>query len=140
VIPDLSVLWVIGFVLLLVVLLDRLLFGPLQRIMRDRRNAVDSARQLADESAARAAAAAAEFDEKTNAARSEIYRQMDEQRRTALDRRSELIAATRHEAETSIAEGRARVRAEADAARDALARDAESLGSAIVDRVLSRKS
>ena len=66
-IPDLSVLWVIGFVLLLVVLLDRLLFTPLQRIMRERQGAIDSARRLADDSAARAAQASAEIDEKTKA-------------------------------------------------------------------------
>ena len=139
-IPDLSVLWVIGFVLLLVVLLDRLLFTPLQRIMRERQGAIDSARRLADDSAARAAQASAEFDEKTKAARAEIYRQMDEQRRKALERRTELLKATRDEAEANIAEGRARLQSEIKAAREQLTKDAESLGAAISDRVLSGKS
>ncbi len=139
-IPDLSVLWVIGFVLLLVGLLDRLLFTPLQRIMRERQGAIDSARRLADDSAARAAQASAEFDEKTKAARAEIYRQMDEQRQKALERRAELLKATRDEAEASIAEGRARLQSEVEAAREQLTKDAESLGAAISDRVLSGKS
>ena len=139
-IPDLSVLWVIGFVLLLVVLLDRLLFTPLQRIMRERQGAIDSARRLADDSAARAAQASAEIDEKTKAARAEIYRQMDEQRRKALERRAELLKATRDEAEASIAEGRARLQSEVEAAREQLTKDAESLGAAISDSVLSGKS
>ena len=139
-IPDLSVLWVIGFVLLLVELLDSLLFTPLQRIMRERQGAIDSARRLADDSAARAAQASAEFDEKTKAARAEIYRQMDEQRQKALERRAELLKATRDEAEASIAEGRARLQSEVEAAREQLTKDAESLGAAISDRVLSGKS
>ena len=139
-IPDLSVLWVIGFVLLLVGLLDRLLFTPLQRIMRERQGAIDSARRLADDSAARAAQASAEFGEKTKAARAKIYRQMDEQRQKALERRAELLKATRDEAEASIAEGRARLQSEVEAAREQLTKDAESLGAAISDRVLSGKS
>lgn len=139
-IPDLSVFWVVGFVLLLVVLLDKLLFSPLRRIMQERRDAVGSARTLADQAAARAAEASAEFDEKTKTARAEIYRQMDEQRRIALERRNELIAATREEAQATIEAGRTRIRAEAEAAREALSREAEALGADIADRVLSRKS
>ena len=35
-IPNLSVLWVIGFVLVLTILLDRLLLRPLTRVMKAR--------------------------------------------------------------------------------------------------------
>ena len=35
--PDLSVLWVIFFVLLLTVILDRLLFKPILRVIAERR-------------------------------------------------------------------------------------------------------
>ncbi len=139
-IPDLSVFWVIGIVLLLVWLMDRLLFRPVQRIMRDRQGAIESARELAERSASRAAEATAEFDTKTKAARAEIYRQMDEQRRTALAGRAELLSATRQEAEASIEEGRARIRAEAEHASQTLARDAEALGAAIADRVVGSRS
>ena len=139
-IPDLSVLWVIGFVLLLVVLLDRLLLKPLQRIMHERQGAIESARDLAERSATRAAEATAEFDTKTKAARAEIYRQMDEQRRVALASRAELLSATRQEVEASVEEGRAGTLAEAERARETLARDAEALGAVIADRVLGTRS
>ena len=65
---------------------------------------------------------------------------MDEQRRKALERRAELLKATRDEAEASIAEGRARLQSEVEAAREQLTKDAESLGAAISDSVLSGKS
>ena len=68
-----------------------------------------SARELAESAAAQAQAATAEFEARTQAARSEIYREMDEKRRRALERRAELLAETRAtvEAEIRDATGRA---------------------------------
>ena len=51
-----------------------------------------SARDLAESAAAQARAAAAEFEARVQAARSEIYREMDEKRRRALARRADLLA------------------------------------------------
>lgn len=139
-IPDLSVLWVVFIVLVLSVVLDRLLFRPLTRVMQERAIAVKSARELAEGSTARAQAATAEFDRQTAVARNEVYREMDEKRRAALERRAALLAETRREAEASIAAATARVRAQADDARRTLERDAESLASAVVERVLGRQA
>jgi F-type H+-transporting ATPase subunit b len=136
--PDLSVLWVIVFVLLLATILNLLLFKPLMRVMEQRQAAVASARQMAEQAAARAKAAADEFDAKTREARAEVYRQMEESRRAALDRRTTLLNDTRQQAEASMAEASARLRAEADEARARLDRDAESLATTIVERVLGR--
>ena len=85
-IPDLSVLAVVFLVLILVGVLDRLLFKPVLRVMQAREGAIVSARNLAEESAAKATAAAAEFERETTAARTEVYKQMDEKRRAALER------------------------------------------------------
>jgi F0F1-type ATP synthase membrane subunit b/b' len=69
VIPNLSVVVVIAFVLLLTILLDRLLFKPLMQTMATREEAIRSARELAERSASEAKAATAEFEQKTTAAR-----------------------------------------------------------------------
>ena len=97
--PDLSVVWVIFFVLLLTVVLDRLLFKPVLRVMAERARAIDSARELAERSATEARLATAEFERKTTEARAELYRQMDEMRRAAMAERAEILARTRAEAE-----------------------------------------
>lgn len=136
--PDLSVLWVIFFVLLLATILNVLLFKPLLRVMEQRQAAVLSARQLAEQAAAQAKAASDEFDARTREARAEVYRQMEETRRAALDRRAALLNDTRQLAEASIAEATARLRAEAAEARARLDRDADSLATTIVERVLGR--
>lgn len=138
--PDLSVVWVIFFVLLLTILLDRLLFKPILRVMGEREGAIRSARELAERSASEARAATAEFEQKTAAARTEIYRQMDEMRRTATNERTEILARTRAEAEAQIADASARLAAEVDEARRKLTADAEALGAAVAERILGRKA
>lgn len=138
-IPGLSVFWVILFVLLLAVVLDRLLFKPLTRVMAERETRVRSAIDLATQSAERAKAAADAFEDRTRAAQAEVYRQMEETRRAALQRRSEILAATRTEVEASIAAARARVAEQAGTARAQLEHDADALADAVAARVLGRK-
>jgi F-type H+-transporting ATPase subunit b len=140
VLPDLSVVWVIFFVLLLTFLLNRLLFKPLLRVMEERQRAVTSARELAERSAHEARRAAAEFDRKTGEARAELYRQMDDMRRTALEERAAIMNRTRAEAESEIAAASAKLQAEAEEARRRLSTDAEVLGAAVAERILGRKA
>ena len=139
-IPDLSVVWVIVLVLALSVILDRLLLRPLTAVMRQRDGAIRSARDLAETSRAKAQAAADELDARTRAARAEVYRQMDEKRRVALDSRAAIVADTRRQVEQSMAEATSRVAAQAAAARAQLERDADALAGTIVERVLGRKA
>jgi F-type H+-transporting ATPase subunit b len=139
-IPDLSVLWVIAFVLLLSVLLDRLLLRPLTHVMREREGAIRSARELAEASRAKAQNASDELDAKTRTARGDVYRQMEEKRRAALERRAAIVADTRREIELSMQGANERVRAQVDAARAQIDRDADSLAATIVERVLGRKA
>jgi F-type H+-transporting ATPase subunit b len=138
--PDLSVLWVIFFVLLLTTLLDRLLFRPVLRVMEERARATRSARELAERSANEARLASAEFDRKTTEARAELYRQMDEMRRAATSERAEILSRTRAEAESEIAAATAKLAAEADEARRRLDADAEALGAAVAERILGRRA
>jgi len=138
-IPDLSVLWVIAFVLLLSVLLDRLLLRPITQVMSEREGAIHSARELAESSRAKAQAAADELEARTRAARADIYRHMEDKRRAALDRRMALVAETREQVERTMNEATVQVGAQATAARAQLERDADALAGSIVERVLGRK-
>ncbi len=139
-IPDLSVVWVIVLVLMLTGVLNRLLLRPMTRVMGERDGAIRSARELAEASQARAQAATEELDARTRAARGDVYRQMDEKRRDALERRVQLVADTRSEAERATTEAKQRLRAQALAAREQLDRDAGAIATTIVERVLGRKA
>ncbi len=138
--PDLSVAWVIGLVLVLAIVLDRLLLRPMTAVMKARESAIGSARELAETSRTRAQAAMDEFDAKTRAARADVYRQMEENRRAALATRAELVADTRREVERSLGEATVRLRTQAAAARAQLERDADALAGSIVERVLGRRA
>ena len=138
--PNLSVLWVIFFILVLTFVVDRLLLKPVLGVIRRREEAIESSRELARRSAAEAQAAAAEFERKTAAARAEMYRDMDEMRRAALGRRAEIVAETRADAEAQVAEAITRLDAETAAARRTLEVDAQALGAAAAERILGRKA
>jgi F-type H+-transporting ATPase subunit b len=140
VLPDLSVFWVILALLLLTAVLNRLLFRPLLRVMESRAEAIRSARELAERSAAEARAASAEFEQKTALARADIYRQMDEMRKAALTDRADILARTRAEAEAEVSRATTILQAETEEARRRLAADAEALGAAAADRILGRRA
>ena len=139
-IPDLSVLWVIFFVLLLTSLMNQLLFKPLVRAMNARQSAVTSAKSLADKAAAEAKKATETFDEKTRAARQELARQMEEARRAAEAERARLLSDAHAQAHGTIAEATRQLTAEADDARHRIDRESTELAHAIADRVLGRQT
>jgi F-type H+-transporting ATPase subunit b len=140
VLPSLAVFWVILIVLLLAVVLDRGFFRPLGRVMREREAAIRSAQEMAQASAARAREAAAEFERRTQAAQAEVYRDMDENRRLANEKRAAVMARTRQEVDGQVADASARLAAQAAAASAQLEKEADALGEAIVERLLGRKA
>jgi F-type H+-transporting ATPase subunit b len=138
--PDITTLWVVGFLLLCTFLLNTLVFQPILRVIDARAAAVRSAKELADSAAQKATVAAAEYDRKLNAARAEVYGQMDDMRKSALDKRAGLLASTRATVEQELKTASERVQQESKEARAALDRDASNLAGAIVSRVLGRAS
>jgi F-type H+-transporting ATPase subunit b len=138
--PNLSVLWVIFFILVLTFIVDRGLLRPVLGVIRKREDAIESARALARRSATEAQVATAEFDRKTGAARAEMYREMDEMRRAALGRRADIVAETRAEAEAQVADAITRLDREAAEARRTLEAEAQVLGAAAAERILGRKA
>jgi F-type H+-transporting ATPase subunit b len=140
VIPDLSALWVIVFLLLTTYLLNTLIFQPVLKVIEARTKAVSDARELAQSAADRATAANTEYAQQLNAARSEVYRQMDEKRRAAMDQRAALLGETRATVERELSEATGRVNQHAAEARATLDREAENMAGAIVSRLLGRAS
>jgi len=138
VLPDLSVIFVLVAVIVLAVVLDRVLFKPLLRVMRERADAVSSAISLAENAAAKAQSATADFDAKVTAARTDLYKQMDERRKAADGYRADLMAKTKTEVDAQLADARATLQAQADQARASLDKDAEALGQQIAAKVLGR--
>src|SRR5215472_4510543 len=125
--PNLSIIWVIFFILVLTMVVDRLLLRPVLGVIRKREEAIESARALAERTTREAKAATDEFERKTSVARGELYREMDDMRRAAVSRRAEIVAQTRAEAEAQVADATRRLEAEAQAAKARLEAEAEKL-------------
>lgn len=138
--PNLSVVFVIIAVVLLAIVLDRVLFKPLLRVMRERDSAITSALQLAESATMKARDASAEFDAKVAAARTELYKEMDERRKAAEGYRNELVAKTRAEVDAQLAGAKAELEVQAAQARATLAADADELARDIAAKVLGRPS
>ena len=138
--PDVTVFWVVFFIFLTGVIFNGLILRPILRVMSEREGAVKSARELAESAAAQARTATAEFEARIQAARGDIYREMDEKRRRALARRAELLAETRATVQTEIVGARESLQKQAAAARARLEQDANGLAGDIVERVLGRKA
>lgn len=136
--PDLSVLWVIAFVLLLTVILQQLFFKPLLRVIHARQDAVGSARALAERSAAEARRASEEFDAKTTAARATFYRELDDMRKRGQDERSAMLAEARAKADQDLQSARATLASDTAQARTQLEHEAQQLGAQLADRLAGR--
>ncbi|MEZ5416357.1 MAG: hypothetical protein R2708_03315 [Vicinamibacterales bacterium] len=137
-IPDLSVLWVIALFLLSVFVVNALIFKPILEVSESRARAVRDARELAASAAQKAADASEKFDRTLTSARAEVYKQMDDARRGALDKRAALMADTKREAESALTDAVARLGTQAAAAKTALEAEATTLAGDIVNRVLGR--
>lgn len=138
--PNLSVVVVVLAVVALTVVLERVLFRPLVRVMHERERAIRSATELAEAAAAKARAATAEFDANVTAARAELYKQMDERRKAAEGYRNGLVAETRAEVDAQLAAAKAELEAQTARARATLEAEADALGSDIAAKVLGRPS
>ena len=121
-------------------LMNTLVFQPVLRVIEARLKAVADARELAQSAAERATAAMTEYTQQLNAARSEVYRQMDDTRRAALESRVLLLGETRSTVERELKDATDRLQQQAAEARASLDRESDALASAIVSRVLGRVS
>ena len=137
--PDITVLWVVVLIIVLAFILDRLVFRPVLGVIKKREEAVTSARLLAERATEEARQAGEEFERKTAAARAEVYRQMEEMRRVGLEERTALVEATRREAEQTLAEARAQLHHDVEAARARLDQDADALANEAAGRILGRQ-
>ena len=137
---DLNALWVVGFLLLTTFLVNTLIFQPVLKVVEARLKAVSDARDLAQTASERATAATTEYTQTLNAARSDVYRQMDEKRRVAMEQRVALLADTRATVERELSEATTRVKQQTKDARATLDREADTFAGAIVSRVLGRAS
>lgn len=128
-------------VLLLILLhfyLKGMLFGPLNKILKQRAELNEGARKAANDSLASAERKAAEYDEKLRDARAEVYRQQEETRRGWLSDQAAQAAATKEQLAATVRQAREQIAADTTTARQSLAETSSSLADEITATVLAR--
>jgi F-type H+-transporting ATPase subunit b len=127
------------FVFFLLVILDRLFFRPILAVLKEREGKTRGALERAREQAAAAEAKAKEYEETFQAARQEVYRRREADRRDALTEREKQLAQARDKADATLKDALDGLGREVDSAKQELERASAPLAAEITEAVLSGK-
>ena len=123
-------------VVLLHFYLKFIFFKPLQKVLRQRYEATEGARKLAEASLAKAAEKAAEFEAALRAARGETYKELEQMRRGLQDERAAGVREARVRAESAVAQAKAALAAEVASLKKTLEADSDTLADRIANKIL----
>ena len=138
--PDLSVFWVIFFVLVLTAVLNTLLLQPLRRVMGEREQRDPIGARAGGTVRGRSASRNRRVRPEDGAGARRDLPADGRDAEGGARRARRNLGRTRAEAEAEVAQATATLKAEAEEARRRLAADAEALGAAAADRILGRKA
>jgi F-type H+-transporting ATPase subunit b len=130
-------------VVLLIILhfyLKAVLFGPLDRALKQRRELTEGARKIAEESLAAATHKADEYEAKLRDARAVVYKQQEEIRKRWLDEQAQQVAEARTRSESAVKAAREAITQDAAEARKSLQETSSAVADQIVAMVLGRKA
>jgi F0F1-type ATP synthase membrane subunit b/b' len=111
-------------------------FKPLEKALKQRYDATEGARKLAEESMQRADSKTAEYEATLRAARGEIYQSQEQAYKELQGRIAAQVAETRAQSDAAIKHARAEFAAEVEAAKAGLAEDSEALANQIAETIL----
>ncbi len=135
-----SILVTILYVGVLYVFLSKFFFGPVTKILEDRRAAIEGRLERAQSRIAEVEKKTAEYEAAIREARSEAYRHQEAIREGALDEKARLLAEARAEAEKLIDEARTTLGAETAAAKNRLESEIEALATRLSETLLQDQS
>jgi F-type H+-transporting ATPase subunit b len=117
-----------------------MLFGPLEKVLRQRDELTEGARKAADQSLAAAERKAQEYEAKLREARAEVYRQQEETRRKWLEDQSAQIAEAHARMAAAVRQAKEQISSEAAAAQQVLLESSSALADQIATAVLARRA
>jgi F0F1-type ATP synthase membrane subunit b/b' len=126
-------------VLILAFFVKFLYLKPLEKVLAERFRLTEGARKAAEDSLRNADSKIAEYQDKLNSARNEIYQEQAAFLQKLHAEQAELAHAVRLESDARVAEIKLSLAKEADIAREGLEAQAETLASQIADAILSRR-
>src|SRR6185437_3293597 len=116
--------------------LKLMLFGPLEKTLKQRDELTIGARKAAEQSLAAAERKERDYARQFDEARAEVYRAQEETRRKWLDEQSALIEDARKRSEEKVSVAKTQIAAEAVAAREKLTASSGQLADEITTAIL----
>lgn len=122
--------------LLLLYILNKILFQPMLKVLKEREEAVDGSLEAAKEMERRKEEALEKMRAELAAASQKAREIFDELKGQGLQKQKEILEAANAEAAGIIGEARKKLKAEADRARGALRGDVEKFSEDIVNKLI----
>ncbi|OFV96106.1 MAG: hypothetical protein A3F68_04610 [Acidobacteria bacterium RIFCSPLOWO2_12_FULL_54_10] len=129
-IPTFFLVWILYFYT------TRVFLRPLEKTLHERYQITGGRREIAERNLAITEQKAAEYKEALRAARTELYRQQEQERQQALERRAEIVRQARQQAEETVARSRRELGEEVEEAKKRLAAESEALAQSILQAIL----
>ena len=136
-VPDGTLLFHMFLILLMVVVLNRALFRPVNKILQDREEMGQGALAEASEIRRSVEEDLRKYEEGLRLARVDGYRETESQRRQELSQREKDLSSLRVELTKTIAREKALLQEQTDQARGILSTEAKILASQIEERILN---
>jgi len=133
-VPDVSILFHIVLILMMVAVLNRTLFEPINRILTERERAGSGALAEAAHLESRGRLGNKQYSDALRAARASGYKLMEERRSEDLSERENRLAALKADIEAQLVRQRAAIESESKQAREQL--DSLPLATKIRDQIL----
>jgi F-type H+-transporting ATPase subunit b len=130
----------VGLLLLLHFYLKAMLFGPLEKVLKERDHLTKGARKAAEQSLADADKKTQEYETKLREARAEVYKQQEEIRRRWIEEQTSQVAEARERNAAAVRKAREEIAAEAAAARRSLTESSGALADEIATAVLAGRA
>jgi F-type H+-transporting ATPase subunit b len=130
----------IGLLLLLHLYLKAMLFGPLEKVLKERDRLTKGAREAGAQSLAAADKKTQEYEAKLREARAEVYKEQEEIRRRWLEDQASEVAQARERNAAAVRKAREEILAEAVAARLSLTESSGALADEIATAVLAGRA
>ena len=131
-IPTFILVWILYFYV------SRFFVAPLQKTLKQRREATEGLRQAAEARIRESEEKIAAYQEALRANSAELYRQQEQDRQKAMEQRAEILRQARQRAEGRIAQGRQEIQQDVVAAKKSLETESEQMAQWITKAVLER--
>jgi len=115
-----------------------LVHRPLVRTLRERHDRTEGAIERARADVAAAEAKTTEYEQRIREAQVAVFRAQEERRNAAQASRQDALHEARRQAQDRVAQAKAVLNQETEAAKGSLHADAERLANEIIDRILRR--